>query len=101
VKPLPEKIVVERQITIDKLKIKEGSPEEIWKHCLFSSEEYFEKRKNEAEAHKKVYKREFNNMPEEIIIPKLIFNEQELKMWGSGRGAIYVNEIPNITAEDL
>jgi hypothetical protein len=31
----------------------------------------------------------------------LIFNEKELKIWGDKRGAIYINEIPNIAAEEL
>jgi hypothetical protein len=42
--------------------------------------DYLAKQRNEAEAFKKAYKREKEVETREIIIPKLVFNKQEMKL---------------------
>jgi hypothetical protein len=68
---------------------------------MFSGEEYFEKCKKEAENLKRIRKKEFEILSKEIIIPKLVFNEQEIKRWRNKRGAIYADEVSVIADENL
>jgi hypothetical protein len=37
--------------------------------------------------------------PREILIPKLIFSDQERKLWSTKKGVIFKDEILNITNE--
>jgi hypothetical protein len=78
-KPPPDDVVIERQKIIDKLRIKEEFSEVVWKYCTFTKEKYIAKQMNEADTYKKVRKKEFTAIPREIIIPKLVFSEQEMK----------------------
>jgi hypothetical protein len=100
-KHLPDEIVAERQKIIDKLRIKEEFPEIFWKYCIFTKEEYLEKQRNERDANKRTYKSEGKVMPREIIIPKLIFDGQEMNRWHDKRGAIFAEEIPGLQDNDL
>jgi hypothetical protein len=100
-KPLPVEVVKERQKVIDKLCIREGFPELYWRFCIFTKEEYLDKQKKERETIKRVFKRERDVMLREIIIPKLLLDDQEMKKWRDKRGAIFVNEIPQISDEGI
>jgi hypothetical protein len=55
---------------------------------MFTENEYIAKQKIETEASKKVWEKEFTALQREIIIPKLIFSEQEMKMWNSRKRAV-------------
>jgi hypothetical protein len=97
VKPPLVKIVDERHKIIDKLKNREGVPELIWKHCTFTKAEYIARQEEEVRMFKVYRKREIRVKTKEIFIPKLLFNEQEMKAWSIKKGAIFKEEASSIT----
>jgi hypothetical protein len=61
-------IVDERQKIIDRLNIREGFPELIWKHCTFTREEFLLRQENEVKIFKICRKRELTVKPREKTV---------------------------------
>jgi hypothetical protein len=91
-RPPPDMIINERQKIIDKLNIKEGFPELVWKHCTFTREDFLIRQENDAKLFKICRKKEFTTKLREILIPKLTFDAQERKLWSTRKGAILKDE---------
>jgi hypothetical protein len=66
----PQQVIDESQTIINELEIKDGSAKEIGKCCTYLKEEYFERRSSE-----KLLRPYVKVMPDEIVIPKLVFGE--------------------------
>jgi hypothetical protein len=60
----------------------------FWKYCLFTEDDYNTIRKKEANANKGIVE-----TLKEIIVPKLLFNDDEMKNWNCKKGAILTDEI--------